>query len=127
MKVLLICTDGFALCEMANYFMTNFKKRELTIFAKSLNENFELDPKTKNEINRFQKTELQRLGLNDTTVYDLGFALTKEANQELLKMNNLALKFNYNFDFNETSVDECAAMMELYFMRFAKVYFGEIY
>jgi|694.fasta_scaffold03336_26 hypothetical protein len=127
MKVLLICTDGFALCEMANYFMTNFKKRELTIFAKSLNENFELDPKTKNEINRFQKTELQRLGLNDTTVYDLGFALTKEANQELLKMNNVALKFNYNFDFNETSVDECAAMMELYFMRFAKVYFGEIY
>jgi hypothetical protein len=107
--------------------MTNFKKRELTIFAKSLNENFELDPKTKNEINRFQKTELQRLGLNDTTVYDLGFALTKEANQELLKMNNVALKFNYNFDFNETSVDECAAMMELYFMRFAKVYFGEIY
>ncbi|MCA6438066.1 MAG: hypothetical protein IM600_06705 [Bacteroidetes bacterium] len=127
MKVLLICTDGFALCEMANYFMTNFKKRELTIFAKSLNENFELDPKTKNEIKRFQKTELQRLGLNDTTVYDLGFALTKEANQELLKMNNVALKFNYNFDFNETSVDECAAMMELYFMRFAKVYFGEIY
>jgi hypothetical protein len=127
MKVLLICTDGFALCEMANYFMTNFKKRELTIFAKSLNENFELDPKTKNEIKRFQKAELQRLGLNDTTVYDLGFALTKEANQELLKMNNLALKFNYNFDFNETSVDECAAMMELYFMRFAKVYFGEIY
>ncbi|MFN7913682.1 MAG: hypothetical protein ACK5QC_17815 [Bacteroidota bacterium] len=127
MKVLLICTDGFALCEMANYFMTNFKKRELTIFAKSLNENFELDPKTKNEIKRFQKAELQRLGLNDTTVYDLGFALTKEANQELLKMNNVALKFNYNFDFNETSVDECAAMMELYFMRFAKVYFGEIY
>jgi hypothetical protein len=42
-------------------------------------------------------------------------------------MNNVALKFNYNFDFNETSVDECAAMMELYFMRFAKVYFGEIY
>lgn len=127
MKVLLICTDGFALCEMANYFMTNFKKRELTIFAKSLNENFELDPKTKNEIKRFQKAELQRLGLNDTTVYDLGFALTKEANQELLKMNNVALKFNYNFDFNETSVDECATMMELYFMRFAKVYFGEIY
>jgi hypothetical protein len=127
MKVLLICTDGFALCEMANYFMTNFKKRELTIFAKSLNENFELDPKTKNEIKRFQKAELQRLGLNDTTVYDLGFALTKEANKELLKMKNVALKFNYNFDFNETSVDECAAMMELYFMRFAKVYFGEIY
>lgn len=127
MRVLLIGSDGFALCEMANYFITNFKKRELTIFAKSLNENFELDPKTKNKIKCFQKTGLQRLSQNDTTTFDLGFALTIEANQKLLQMNNVALKFNYNFDFTETSVDECAAMMELYFMRFAKVYFGETY
>ncbi len=125
MRVILICSDGFALCEMANYFIANFKKRDLTIVAKSLNENFEFDSNTKNEIKRFQRPELKKFSLNDNNVFDLGFALTKEANEELLKMDSIALKFNYNFDFRKTSLDECAAMMELYFIRFSKLYFGE--
>lgn len=125
MRVILICSDGFALCEMANYFIANFKKRDLSIVAKSLNENFEFDSNTKNEIKRFQRTELKKFSLNDNNVFDLGFALTKEANEELLKMESVALKFNYNFDFINTNVDECAAMMELYFIRFCKLYFGE--